>query len=204
VRHMGGAGLYRRSVLKKVGTFNPYLYSDEEPELCVRIRHAGYRVVGLNFPIAYHYTPPSETFSTLIARRRRRLYLGSGQSLRYHLGHKTLKMYLWERGYGLLPGLALVAGLLSLWWWYVAQESLLFICWTCIFILAVSVDALRKRSLYLTVASLHKRLFILDGTIRGFFLQPHLPDAYTARLEVIQWREIPPLPNSRSNPFLIQ
>src|SRR5205814_10040498 len=41
----GGAALYRRSVLEHVGTFNPYLFSDEEPELYIRIRHAGYQVL---------------------------------------------------------------------------------------------------------------------------------------------------------------
>ena len=54
----GGAAMYRRSVLEAVGTFNPYLRSDEEPELCIRIRHAGYSVIQLEYPIAYHYSDP--------------------------------------------------------------------------------------------------------------------------------------------------
>jgi cellulose synthase/poly-beta-1,6-N-acetylglucosamine synthase-like glycosyltransferase len=123
VRHMGGAALYRRSVLKKVGSFNPYLFSDEEPELCVRIRQAGWRVVGLRLPVAYHYTLPREALSTLVSRWRRGLYLGSGQSIRYHIGDKALFVYLWERGYGVLPGLIFLAGLLSLGWWYFDKES---------------------------------------------------------------------------------
>jgi hypothetical protein len=38
------------------GTFNPYLNFDEEPGLCLRIRHAGYRVLLLDCPIVRHYT----------------------------------------------------------------------------------------------------------------------------------------------------
>jgi len=43
--------MYRRAVLEEVGTFNPYLNSDEEPELGLRIRHAGYRILELDHPI---------------------------------------------------------------------------------------------------------------------------------------------------------
>ena len=65
VRHGGGAVAYKRSVLEQVGTFNPYIYSDEETELCIRIRHAGYRVVKIN-DVSHHYTDPSEKLSTPI------------------------------------------------------------------------------------------------------------------------------------------
>jgi glycosyltransferase involved in cell wall biosynthesis len=198
VRHMGGAALYRRSVLNKVGSFNPYLFSDEEPELCVRIRHAGWRLVGLALPIAYHYAPPRDALSTLMYRWRRGLYLGSGQNLRYHVGHKTLFVYLWERGYGILPGLTFLAGLLSMGWWYFYQEGFWLACWILVLFVALTVDAIRKGSPYSTLASMLKRLFILDGTIRGFFLRPQLPESYAAKLEVIQRQNTPPQPPSSS------
>jgi glycosyltransferase involved in cell wall biosynthesis len=200
VQHVGGAALYRRSVLKKVGSFNPYLFSDEEPELCVRIRHAGWRVIGLRFPIAYHYAPPREALSTLVSRWRRGLYLGAGQSIRYHVGHKTFFVYLWERGYGILPGLILLAGLLSTGWSYFYRDGFWFACWISILCVALAIDALRRGSVYFTLSSVLKRLFILDGTIRGFFLHPRLPESYTAELEVIQSQatvsQLPP--NSRT------
>ncbi|PYT38783.1 MAG: hypothetical protein DMG45_22345, partial [Acidobacteria bacterium] len=83
---VGGAALYRRSVLEQVGTFNPFLYSDEEPELYLRIRHAGYRVLQLDFPIVRHYSQPQETPSALLGRRKRNFLLGVGQCIRYHMG----------------------------------------------------------------------------------------------------------------------
>ncbi len=73
-------------MLDEVGPFNPHFYSDEEPELCVRIRRRGYRIVETDYPAVCHYTEPHEALSTLFARWRRRLYLGPGQILRYHLG----------------------------------------------------------------------------------------------------------------------
>src|SRR5207245_9741940 len=95
---VGGAALYRRSVLEHVGTFNPYLFSDEEPELYIRIRHAGYQVLQLDAPIVRHYSQPQETPSALLGRRKRKLLPGVGECIRYHMGTKLLWPYLKERG----------------------------------------------------------------------------------------------------------
>ena len=63
---VGGAAMYRRSTLEEVGPFNPWMHSDGEPELCVRIRHAGYRILKLGHPIAYHYSDPDGIISTAV------------------------------------------------------------------------------------------------------------------------------------------
>lgn len=124
-----GAALYRRSVLAEVGPFNPYLRSEEEPELCLRIRHAGYRIVDLHYPIAYHYSNPEGALSTLIARWRRNLYLGDGQVLRYHLGSTLLWTYIKERGYVCLPLVGLAVGLGSFLWSYWHRQWIWFGLW---------------------------------------------------------------------------
>ena len=86
ITNTGGAALHRRSVLDEVGSFQPFMRSEEEPELCLRIRAAGHRVLHLGAPIALHYSTPSRAISTLLARRRRRLYEGMGQAIRHHAG----------------------------------------------------------------------------------------------------------------------
>jgi glycosyltransferase involved in cell wall biosynthesis len=186
VPYIAGAGLYRRQALEHVGSFNPYLYSDEEPELCIRIRQAGYRIVQLDTPIAYHYSTPSEALSTLVNRWRRNLYLGAGQCLRYHFGTKTFWPYLRERGYGCVPGVGLAAGILGFGWSFYSQQWLWFQFWLLLFVMLVVVDTYRKQSLSLTVASLLKRLFIVDGTVRGFLLKPLTPESYPEKLDVIK------------------
>ncbi|HYN88791.1 MAG TPA: glycosyltransferase [Ardenticatenaceae bacterium] len=186
IPYSGGAAMYRRAALDEVGTFNPYLHSDEEPELCIRIRHAGYRVVRLAYPIAYHYSSPGDALSTLVARWRRKLYLGSGEAIRYHLGSDLLWPYLRERGFGLIPGVGLAAGLLA---WLVSLTSgqqLWFRLWLLLLLGLIAADALRKRSLYRTVHSLTLRLLVLDGTIRGFLATPHDPRSYPAQFDVIR------------------
>lgn len=186
VRQGGGAALYRRSVLEAVGQFNPYLYSEEEPELCVRIRHAGHRVIRLDYPIAYHYSDPAGTLSTLVGRRRRNLYLGAGQNLRYHLGSEAFWPYFKERGYGFLPILALVAGLLSFWGSLKSRRWHWFGLWILMLTSVVVGDACRKHSLHRTIHSLLERAFFTEGTIRGFLLEPLAPDSYPGRSDVIK------------------
>jgi glycosyltransferase involved in cell wall biosynthesis len=182
----GGAALYRRSVLERVGSFNPFLHSDEEPELCIRIRHQGSQVVRIEHPIAYHYSLPSEAFSTLVGRWRRNLYLGAGQNIRYLLGTELLWPYVRERGFGIVPALAGLAGLMTLaratrtrdWRWPQLYLVLL--------LALLGGDAYRKRSVRRMAHSLLHRLFIVDGTIRGFLKRPLAPHSYPQTVDVVQ------------------
>lgn len=185
VQHSGGAALYRRSVLEQVGMFNPYLHSDEEPELCLRIRNAGFRIICLEYPIAYHYTSPVDTLSTLISRRRRNLWLGMGQSMRYHLGTELFWQYIKERGYGCMPLLGLTTGLILFLWSLISHQWMWVGSWFLLFSILVIGDACRKQSFYRTIYSLLQRLFVIEGTVRGFFLTPLDPDRYPGRVDVI-------------------
>jgi GT2 family glycosyltransferase len=162
VRHGGGAALYRRSVLEEVGPFNPYLNSDEEPELCLRIRRQGYRVLCLDYPIAYHYSSPRRALSTLVSRRQRHLYLGYGQAIRYHWGTNLLWPYLKERGFALVPGIWIVIGVVILIGSLISSQWVWFAGWLLLSCAVVLGDAIRKRSLYQAIFSLAHRLFISE------------------------------------------
>lgn len=186
IPYTGGAALYRRSVLEQVGSFHPYVYSDEEPELCIRIRHHGHRIVKLDYPIAYHYSKPTEAISTLVGRWKRNLYLGAGQNLRYNLGQDTFVPYARQRGYGLVPAVGLLAGVLSVLWFVRTGKWYGFALWTSLFITMIAVDGYRKRSLYRAVFSLMLRLLIIDGTVRGFMLPPLDVIHHPVRYQVVQ------------------
>jgi glycosyltransferase involved in cell wall biosynthesis len=186
VRQGGGAAMHRRSVLEEVGPFNPYLYSEEEPELGVRIRHAGYRVLRLHYPIAYHYSDPSGALSTLVGRWRRNLFLGGGQAIRYHLGSEVFWPYFKERGYGCLPILGLMAGLISFLGSFKSGQWVWFSLWLLMLAGVIVGYIYRKRSLYWAVYGLLERTFFADGTVRGFVLKPLNPDSYPGRLDVIK------------------
>jgi glycosyltransferase involved in cell wall biosynthesis len=186
VLYCGGAALYKRSVLNQVGNFNPYLRSDEEPELCVRIRHGGYRILQLDYPLVYHFTEPEEKLATLVRRWRRKFFLGSGQNLRYCLGSQLLWPYVKVRGHGCLPALGLMVGFVCLLWALITGRWMLFYLWVLLLVIIVVSNVFRKGSLYRTVFSLLHRTFILDGMIKGFLMEPLETYSYPGRFDVIK------------------
>jgi hypothetical protein len=50
----GGNAMMRLSMLQDVGGFNPEVIAGEEPELCVRLRRAGYRIERLDADMVLH------------------------------------------------------------------------------------------------------------------------------------------------------
>lgn len=186
VKQTGGEALFRRSVLEEVGTFNPFLYSDEEPDLALRIRGAGYRLVKTVYPISYDYTPEDDLISTKIKRWRRNLYLGAGQNLRYRMGSGELWRYVKERGFGIVPLLGLAIGILLLLWSVLSGKLVWFGAWVLAIALLIIADALRKGSIYQSLVSFIHRLVVADGTLRGFLMKPIEPSEYQSYHVVIK------------------
>jgi GT2 family glycosyltransferase len=54
VKACGGDSMMRASAFKKVGGFNPTLIAGEEPELCVRLRQAGGKVLRIDAEMTLH------------------------------------------------------------------------------------------------------------------------------------------------------
>lgn len=54
IAECGGDALYRTSILKRVGAFNASMIAGEEPELCVRIRLAGGKILRLPLAMTIH------------------------------------------------------------------------------------------------------------------------------------------------------
>jgi GT2 family glycosyltransferase len=50
----GGDAMIRATALRAVGGYNPSIPAGEEPELCQRLRHAGYSVVRLDAEMTWH------------------------------------------------------------------------------------------------------------------------------------------------------
>lgn len=184
--HGGPGALYRRSVLDEVGTFTPYLISDEEPELCLRIRHAGYRVVRTDYPVVYHRTDPEDTFPAMFARRKRNLYLGFGQNLRYHAKTGLLSQYIRERWYALPIVEVLIIGVISLIISLEIHRLIPFELWLVAVFLLLVAYTIHKRSLYRMAHSLLNRIFVLEGSIKGIWLHPLNPDDYLQHIEVVK------------------
>lgn len=86
VKYLPTAGLYRRSVLQQVGTFNPFVRGEEERELGFRITGAGFTILRQDTPMAYHLMKP-RTQSELDEKAS--YFTGVGQIFR-HYGPKSI------------------------------------------------------------------------------------------------------------------
>lgn len=187
VPHGGGAALYRRAYLDETGSFNPFLVSDEEPELCIRLRYGGgYRIVALSSPHVIHYSQPLEEFSTLLGRARRGLYVGSGQCIRYLWGSSLIWPYLRERGFGLMPGLVLLLGLVSVGLAVFSGVTWPLLLWFAAVVGVIALDAARKRSIREALLMVLRRSLHFVGTIRGLFAPAPPPESYQGNVTVLR------------------
>jgi len=184
VRHFGGNGLYRRRVLDDVGCHNPHLFSDEEPDLAIRIHYARHRIVRTNYPIVYHYTPPPRRVSSVLARRKRNLYLGAGQNLRYHLGKPTFWRYAWERGFGITPTFVLAMGFMAA-GLGLAGDARWLMAWAILIVGIFIALACRRKSVNEAVVSIVERLCIVEGTVRGFLKPRRSPATFADAYDMI-------------------
>ena len=184
----GGAAMYRRSVLEQVGTFNPYLCSDEEPELGLRIRQAGYRILELDYPIVRHYNDAPVAVSNVLRRRRCKFLLGIGQGARYHSRSHLLWPWLKERWWGPAATLWAVGALGTFLVSLMAGNSTWLLLWTLCVCLTIAGIAWRKRSLLRGLVAIFNWLLMAEGFVKGFLMSPLAPESFHANLEVIQDR----------------
>jgi len=113
VAYSGGDALMRRSVLKETGGFDRILVAGEEPELCRRIRGAGYRIVRLDVPMTLH-TLGIRRFSQYWRRCMRTGFAYAAVSQMYKETDDPLWRY--EAQYNLLKGgVLLFLLLLAIW-----------------------------------------------------------------------------------------
>jgi glycosyltransferase involved in cell wall biosynthesis len=181
----GQSAVYRRSALEAADSFSVRVFSDEEPALAIRIRHAGYRVVRLDRTSTLHYTDPADELSTLFKRRSRNLWIGYGQNMREFMGTAMLSDYVRERMFGIAPAIYLfaftasvVATILTGDFVWVALSLVLSLA--AFFLLAAA-----KRSPSRAFFTIIKRFIILEGTVRGLMDPPTRPEDYSVDYEVL-------------------
>lgn len=187
VDHGGGPALYRRSVMEQVGPFNPYLSSNGEPELCIRIRHAGYRILRIAYTVAYHYRTPEWSIQEIIARRGRRLYLGYGEVMRLYLGTDLFWQYIRERGYGCLPAFWILAGIISLVWSLLTRRWFWIRSWGAVTTTGIAVYAYKQKNIVRATSGILFRILVIEGFIRGFLTKLDPPETYQPKMDIVKW-----------------
>jgi glycosyltransferase involved in cell wall biosynthesis len=87
---IAGLALYRRDALERVGGYEPRLNSEEDFELGLRLRRAGFRLRSIGPVAAKHWSGPRPSFAEIGRRWRTGLCFGQGQVLRLYLGRPGL------------------------------------------------------------------------------------------------------------------
>jgi len=186
VKQFGGAALYRRSALQQVGGFNPFIISHEEPELCMRLRYAGYRLMCIPHLMCNHYTPPVRSRLYFVRRSRARLWLGLGQVPRYHLRTGMFWTAVAERGTSVvyLAGLVVFALVMLV---VLLMDNLWFLwTWATLAAVCLVAYAISKGSLREAVKSIVHQSFIAYGFVHGFLLKPRPSEEYPIDAEIVQ------------------
>ena len=186
VKFLAGAALYRRSALEQVGGFNPYIISEEEPELGMRLRYAGYKLLCIPYLMCKNYTLPTNSWKYFVRRFRMNLWLGHGQVPRYHLRTGMFWMTLLERGSFVVYFIGVLISIISLLLALFSGNISFFGTWVLIVGVFFIVYWIKKRSLYETWMSIIHQSFVAYGAVRGFLMTPRSPQDYPTDVEIIQ------------------
>ncbi len=111
----GGDALVRPNALQQVGGFDPTLIAGEEPDLCLRLRRAGWRIWRIDAEMALHDAAMTR-FSQFWTRARRAGHAYAEGAARYgaaperHFVRETRRALIWGLG---LPAFTVLATLIA-------------------------------------------------------------------------------------------
>ena len=164
-----GAALFKREVLKKMGTYNPYLYGDEEAELSYRLRRAGYKLLKIPYNMAVHNRRNISTIKQFKIRLIRKYYFGCGQTLRYTIGdiHLFLSHLMRFKIY-LLYITWIITGLVSVSINFVCEKQVFIFAWLAGTLTFFIIFSVKKRSIKKSFFSMLSWSLFSLGIIIGF------------------------------------
>ena len=173
-----GSAILRRAALEKVGTYNPFLYAEEELELSDRLTEAGYTILGIPTDMIVHHTVPRETISTLRARVGNRFHLGTGQVVRLRIGRSMSTDLRGRFFHTIRPVLYLAATAIILVLCTVLETPLPLSIWMAISFAGFAYMVIKGGSLIAALRYCSMASVYAIGFIRGFLMQPHDPECY--------------------------
>lgn len=174
VLFVGGAALYKRRYLQEVGWFNPYLKSEEEAEVAMRLRAKGLKLYSVPWPMVIHFT--EQTMDRFLYRLRAGYFVGIGQFLRVAMQRGSFvenvprfkSVLLFWGTVGMLAGVNIL----------IAQGDGRFLAYEAASLIALYAGvSIWKGDLQAGYESFCKWVLINISIFRGFFLK--LPDAGT-------------------------
>jgi hypothetical protein len=167
--------LYRRDALLGVGGYDTRLGAEEDFELGLRLRTAGWRLVALAGLAACHWNAPRPSLAEVRRRWAFGLTLGPGEALRVYFGRRGFGALLTRQRLPLamlgwwLAGLVMMAAAL------VTRDPRGLLLWLGATAMLVGGVAMRKRSLRLALHALLTWSVNGLGVLVGFVRPPRAP-----------------------------
>jgi len=185
-RYVGGAALYRRTAIQKMGGFQPFFKGEEGVYLSMGIRYCGYKVIMLPYLMSRHYTIPPQSVAGSRRRVRLGLWQGYGQVLRSYWGSGLFWLYLKERGAFVVYLLGILITIVTLLMTFFSGNIIYIGSWVLMVIGVIVFFIIKKRSLNKTMLSLLIQTLIAYSAVRGMLLPLRSPTEYPSDAEVVQ------------------
>lgn len=184
VSFLGGAALYRRTILEKTGYFNPYLQAEEESELAQRLIKAGFKLMSLPHPMTIHYS--SRSMENFLSRLKGGFFTGIGQMLRLSLkkGAFFASILRFKLLLAFLGTIIILIG--SSIYFFISTSYLLFILEAAAILLLWLLVCLVKKGFKNGSLSIFKWLAINTSIIIGIMQRPKDPKTYPQDIIVIK------------------
>jgi len=169
IKCFDGANLCQRSVLLKIGSYNPYLKGHEETELSLRITKSGYKILRLPHPMSHHLGGNEKFLAFYIKKLRNNM--GLGQMLKYLLNDKKLlNLFLAEYKFFIAYILYYILGLMIIIMCYFFKTISLIYVWGIglLFLLVISTIEFKsiKNSILYMFSSIPRGIYFTIGFLR--------------------------------------
>jgi glycosyltransferase involved in cell wall biosynthesis len=184
---VGGNALYRREVLEKIGAFNPFLRGGEDPDCSIRLRAAGFRIVGTAMRMGDHLRPHQTNAGEVTRRMRRGFLLSRGQLIRANVLRPRLLGYFLRRFMPyVLSSLWLLCGVVFLILVPFLRSVIPLVIWIWLMLLAFAVHLLFVRRPARTLYTLVNVIVGGIELLRGLFVPLHSPRSFSPELEWVK------------------
>jgi glycosyltransferase involved in cell wall biosynthesis len=179
-----GIGMYRRTAMDEVGTFNPYLKEEEEAELAFRLTRKGWRLLAVPHKMGSHLRGATP-FDFLLRRLDHRRFLLIGHALRYAVNAGNGTQFVFKRCRRAINFAVATLGLLAGTTFALMGHHFLAEVFLAILAMALVATTIKKRTLMGPIIYVADNSLILCGLFFGF-LTANVKDPRDYPLDVLE------------------
>ena len=186
VDYLAGVALFRRQAIEETGDFNPYLYSQEELELCQRLRKKGWKLLSLPYPMITHYSYSPKGIQTFRKQLAYNRFTGIGQIVRLSLRTSFFWSNLWKFKKFFFFLIVITIMVIATVVYLIKKNMVVLSLEGAAIAFFYLYLVIRKRSLKKAVITSIKWLCIVFSIVKGFLKIPKNPQSYPQEVKIIR------------------